>query len=316
MFAEADIRAARRAQAIAVHAARTNPRVQLVDVGIKWSRGAPTGELAVRVHLTAKPTGAAFERLRQDHPELVLDTGRIPYRTDVIEGRYRLHQLITAPGVQQLTQRHRPLIGGISIGNAWSTGYGTLGGIVVDADQIPMILGNWHVLVGSSYARPGLAVHQPAVIDTWRRDEPIAFLGADALAAGYDAALAPLVPAVTWSDEQLGLGPHARPSRPALDARVRKVGRGSGLTTGTVDGINGVFTYPYARRYRTITDVCTIVGGSDDPIARPGDSGAWWIDDAGAVSALHFAGQLQPPVALAMDMPQVFAALGVALPRR
>jgi hypothetical protein len=316
MIDDHELRAARRARSIAAEAALENPRVGLVDVGWKLREGRPTGAVAVRVHVRNKPTGDAFEQFARAHPDLVVDTSRVPYLTDVIEAAYRLQTFTLTDRLGTRLAPHRPVVGGVSIGNAWSGRYGTLGGVVVEtATHKPMALSNWHVLVGSPLARAGLPVYQPAYVDASYRRFPIGKLGRHALLAGYDAALAPLLPGVGWRNEQLGMGPVAGAEEPVLGSRVRKSGRGSGITSGVVDGVGGLFTYPYAGPNRTIRDVCRIVSpDGDGRVSRSGDSGSLWIDRESAVVGLHFAGQAEPSAALAISMPPVLASLGVTVP--
>jgi hypothetical protein len=315
MINDHELRAARRARSIAADASRGNPRVGLVDVGWKLRQGRPTGAVAVRVHVRNKPTGDDFERFARAHPHLVVDTSRVPYMTDLIEAAYRLETFTLTDVVSSRMTPHRPVLGGVSIGNAWSERYGTLGGVVVEtATNRPMALSNWHVLVGSPLARAGLPVYQPAYVDAAYRRLPIGKLGRHALLAGYDAALAPLLPGVAWRNEQLGLGPVAGAEEPMLGSPVRKSGRGSGISSGVVDGVGGVFTYPYAGIQSTIRDVCRIVSpDGEGRVSRSGDSGSLWIDRGSAVG-LHFAGQMEPSAALAISLPPVLAALGVAMP--
>ncbi len=316
MVDEREIRTARLARSVASDASRGNPRVGLVDVGWKVRSGRPTADLAVRFHVRDKPTGDEFERFARVRPDLVVDIDSVPFRTDVIEARYRFDRFAWPVAATTRLAPHRPLVGGVSVGNAWSARYGTLGGIVVDTTTgQAMAMSNWHVLVGSHLARAGLPVYQPAYVDTWYRRHPIGELARHALTVGYDAALAAVSPNVRWKNEQLGLGTLAGARSPMLDARVTKSGRGSGITSGVVEGVDGVFTFRYDGRWRTVVDVCRIVPTDDRTrISRSGDSGSWWLNGYGAVVGLHFAGQAMPPVALAMSMPHVLAALEVAIP--
>jgi endonuclease G len=49
-------------------------------------------------------------------------------------------------------------------------------------------------------------------------------------------------------------------------------------------------------------------------VSAPGDSGAWWLDQAtGRAIGLHFAGSNFPERGLALDMPAVLDALNVDL---
>jgi endonuclease G len=307
-------RARRTAAALYLH----NPRVTLIDVGwrIQESRGGePTGELAVRVHVHAKPRGAALEAFAARHPQLVVEKERIPFPTvDIIEGSYPLHWFGSIPQPPVRGRVFPQLRGGISVSTEYLYGYGTLGGIVLDRRTgAPMILSNWHVLAGSAYASRGLRILQPGMGDGGTWQHAVARLERHAMDDGIDAAVAALTGARPWRNEQLEIGAVAGTGRPALGDRVRKSGRGSGLTAGVIDGVDGEYSIRYGGFPHRVRDVCRIVPGRGATEAsRGGDSGSWWLDAEGRrATALHFAGSDDPETALAIAMPEVLDALEV-----
>jgi endonuclease G len=267
--------------------------------------------------MQAKPRGAAFEAFAARRPDLVVEKARIPFPVvDIIPASYPLHWQFAWSRAAARARVFPQLSGGISISNEWLYNYGTLGGIVRDRrNGAPMILSNWHVLAGSAYARPGLRILQPGMGDGGTWQHAVARLARHAMDGGIDAAVATLSGARPWRNEQMDLGPVTGAAQPALRARVRKSGRGSELTAGVIDGIDGEYSIRYGGFPHRIRHVCRIVPAPGEPEAsRGGDSGAWWLDrESGRATALHFAGSDAPETALAIAMPEVLAALDVEI---
>ena len=302
--------AARRARNIASGYYLFNPRVTLIDIGWKIKEGEHTDQLAVRIHMHNKPTGFALEKLQSDQPDAYIDKDRIPFEVDLIEASYPLHAANRAA-------RFDPLRGGISISHAWSNGYGTLGGIVLDRKTgDPMILSNWHVLAGSMWIRKGHPIYQPGYGDGGRFHDTVGYLERDGMAQGIDAAIARLSRARSWVNDQVDVGRVTGMRSPHLGMKTIKSGRASKVTHGIVDGVEGESTIRYGSMWRKIRHVYRIVpqqpGGE---ISRPGDSGSWHLNEAtNEVVGLHFAGSNVPERALAIDMPRVMQVLDVVLP--
>jgi endonuclease G len=317
------LREARHARDIASAYYLYNPRVTLIDIGWKIEErrgGQTTGELAVRVHMRHKPRGLALEAFVEHHPRLFVDKKRIPFPVvDIVERSYPLQRYwyyAQPPPRGRLFDRLR---GGISISSEWSSTYGTLGGIVVDRDSgDPMILSNWHVLAGSAYAPKGLGIYQPGYGDGGRAQHLVAHLERHVMNDNIDAAVAKLTPARPWVNDEFELGPVLGSLAPMVDMRVTKSGRGSGITTGIIDGIEGEYPVPYAGLWRKIKYVHRIVARHDEA-SRGGDSGSWWLEeDSRKAVGLHFAGYDSDweDTALAMAMPQVLDALNIEIPPR
>jgi hypothetical protein len=310
-------RAARRARDCAAGFYLFNPRVTLIDVGWRIEEtlgGRTTDELAVRVHVRHKPRGPALEAYAARHPELIIDKDRIPFPVDIVEGAYPL-QWYGYP-VQPPPRGHvfSPLRGGISISNEWFFNYGTLGGLVKDRDtDDEMILSNWHVLAGSAYVHKGLRIYQPGCADGGWFEHTIAYLERHVMNQGIDAAVATLTDARPWLNDQLDVGSISGVTAPTLGMRVIKSGRGSGVTNGVIDGVEGEYPIRYGGLLRKIKYVQRIVPvTATDQVSREGDSGSWWLkEDTHQAVALHFAGFDEPETALAIAMPQVLEALNV-----
>ncbi len=311
-----DINAARQARNIASGYYLFNPRVTLIDIGWQIKDGQHTDQLSVRIHMRNKPSGITLEQLQTESPGDYIDKDRIPFPVDLIEATYPLHSLVQPTSLNH-AQRFDPLRGGISISHAWSYGYGTLGGIVLDRNTgVPMILSNWHVLAGSMWAPRGLAIYQPGYGDGGRYQHTVAHLERDGMVQGIDAAVATLTSSRSWRNEQLEIGPVMGVTSPRLGMKTVKSGRASKVTHGVVDGIEGEYTIRYGDMWRKIRHVCRIVPQSPTgEISRPGDSGSWHLNEASHEAvALHFAGSNGPETALAIDMPRVLSTLDVTLP--
>lgn len=315
-----ELRSAFRAREIASAYYLYNPRVTLIDVGFKISKGEYTGEAAVRVHMRNKPLDAAFESFSYTNESLVIDKNKIPYEVDLIEAAYPLQW--TWYYNQPRDERafiYDPLCGGISISGEWLFGYGTLGGFVEDIDSgEQMILSNWHVLAGSTYAPKGLRVFQPGYGDGGHYANTVARLERHAMNQGIDAAVAKLTSERQWVNNQLGIdiGPVTGVSNPVLGMQVTKSGRKTDVTHGVIDGVAGEYPIRYGGFTRTIKYVHRIVPQpGTDQVSAKGDSGAWWLEEStqNAV-ALHFAGYNEPETALAITMPRVLDALQVRMP--
>ena len=311
-------RAASQARRVASAYYLSNPRVTLIDVGwrIKESEGGrSTDELAVRVHVNQKPREAVLESLALTSPQLFIDKSKIPFDlVDIVESPYHLEWQWFLPQPPPRGNVFDPLQGGISISNEWFFNYGTLGGLVQDRETgDKMILSNWHVLVGSAYAPKGLKIYQPGRGDGGGIQGTIATYERDAMLQGVDAAVAKLNNVRQWVNDQVDLGPVSGVSAPALGMQVVKSGRGSNVTYGVIDGVEGEYPIRYGGLLRKIKYVQRIVPQNDGQQASVGgDSGSWWLEQStNRAVALHFAGYDEPETALAIAMPQVLDALNI-----
>lgn len=300
-----------------------NPLVTLIDVGWKIKDGGYTDQLAVRVHLRRKIEEAAFEAFSLENPGLVIDKTMIPFTVDIIEATYPLHWWWMSRLPDARARAYNPLQGGISVSGELVFGFGTLGGIVEDRDtHEKMILSNWHVLAGSHYAVQGTRIFQPAYGDFGTGSNTVATLERHAFDQEIDAAVARLNGSREWVNDQLGIGPVTGVKMPALSMCVIKSGRGSEITHGFIDGIEGEYPIRYMGVLHRIKYVHRIVPQPGySVVSCPGDSGSWWLEESThRAVGLHFAGKDYPQeTALAISMPQVLDALNVdialALPR-
>jgi endonuclease G len=299
-----------------------DPNVSLIDLGwrILDRQGQEVErELCVRVHVRQKPYGKAFDTFAALYPERVVDPERIGYRVDVPKANYRTHQWTRWPGqpVAPSNVRGRlsnPMRGGISISNALMSGFGTLGGKVIDRETgKELILSNWHVLVSTWYAWPGLAIYQPGQGDGGQSPYTVALLKNHAMDQMIDAAVAELTGARPLINDQLDIGPVTGAGEPVIGMRVTKSGRRTGVTTGIITGIEGRQAMNYGGIPRVIRHVVHITQAPEGgPVSDRGDSGSWWLEETTRRAVgLHFAGSNEPEYGLAIAMPQVLDALNV-----
>lgn len=298
-----------------------DPNVSHIDLGYRMKSQEANqlyNELTVRIHLKQKLTGDDFAAFAEKYPERVIDETTIGFPIDIPEASYGLHffwpSAVAPPTIQRSARRFDVLRGGISISSAWSYGFGTLGGKVIDrvTGEI-MLLSNWHVLAETWFARPGLAILQPGVGDGGTSRDVIAVYARHAMSMQLDAAVARIQGNRRFINEQLDLGAVTGAVEPALGMIIRKAGRRSEVTTGLVDGIAGIINQSYYGFTRTIRHVVHItqINGAGE-ISAPGDSGSLWLNrDTRQATALHFAGSNTPEFGLAIALPPVLDALQV-----
>lgn len=157
----------------------------------------------------------------------------------------------------QLTGTYRPVPIGVSIGNVNECASGTLG-CVVYKGSTPYILSNNHVMARENYAAIGEDINQPGLYDTkcalntankiadLSDFEPIKFDGTnnyiDAAIAQFSTTDFTCATLPTY----YGL-PGATTVSPAVGLAVKKVGRTTSLTTGTITAINVTVNVGYTH---------------------------------------------------------------------
>jgi hypothetical protein len=273
------------------------PGVTGVDVGYKEVNGKPTGVVAIRVLVAEKKP-----------PTKVSKAERIPeeidgHPTDVIERRFELHPARVA--LEELvleadTGTYTPLKGGISLGPCRSVGgfvyVGTLGAIVRDnVTGNAMMLSNFHVMcidngfhVGDTQAQPGLVDGGSCPADV------VGTLARESLGGSVDCAVADITASRGTACEIVDIGAIAGTNTVALSDAVRKRGRTTGLTYGTVDSISLSVNIDYGAGIGTRT-LTNQIGVKPDTAHNAkfgdhGDSGSVVVNNAREVVGLHFAG--------------------------
>ncbi|MFN9280257.1 MAG: hypothetical protein ACK6DW_11030 [Betaproteobacteria bacterium] len=257
---------------------KNKPAVPLLSVGIAAGASASDYKVAVRIS-------------RHGHRGELLDK-MFSKHGDVIDVRYvgRVFPLGTGPIVVTSS-------GSVS---HYLTGTGTIGCPVIDRRTgAESLLSNNHVIGLENDAVPGDAIIDPArddggstpddAIASFTRAVPIDFSGGPNI---VDAAVARLLPGVRIDSPTAGdfhYDPALPPSTVAKSVLVKKVGRTTGLTVGTITGTEMAgFSVDYQNgpaRFEQQIEI-TGIGG---PFAAHGDSGALIVNERGAAVALLFA---------------------------
>ncbi len=271
------------------------PGVTAVDVGYKYVNGKRTDEIAIRVHVAKKKKTVSQAEM------IPAEVNGI--KTDVIEGTYEA-QLVSKKRAEVIeaqadTMRYRPLQGGISIGPdrsvAGSIYAGTLGCMVKDnTNSQTVMLSNFHVMCIDNTWHAGDAMDQPSLIDTGTHADGVGALVRAVLSTHVDGAISSINSGVAGQTSVAGIGDVAGTAAAVLGSAVRKRGRTTLLTYGTVDGLNGTVTVNYGAGLgsRTLTDQIFI---NSDTTHNPlfsdhGDSGSVIMDSSNHVVGLLFAG--------------------------
>lgn len=128
---------------------------------------------------------------------------------------------------------------------------GTLGALVQDNTGVQYILSNNHVLGLSGQAQAGQDISQPGLIDSNCQvaTRVADFTVAAPLNTGVDAAIAQLVPGTMNSNGAIeDIGTISSVVKvPTVGLAVRKSGRTTGHTTGTISSINTTVSVRYAK---------------------------------------------------------------------
>ena len=298
-----------------------------IGIGHKITEGVDTGELCLSVFVAQK----------FDEPDLkkndIIDKEIAGIKTDVyatgeiFAGNQSPESIDKAMkdelGIQVLTQRARPAMGGFSVGHYKITA-GTIGTCVYDLEPFPgipekyYILSNNHVLANSNDARIGDPILQPGPIDggavptdiiaKLSRYIPIQFKTQTSIPINYvDAAIAEgefhkLDREIYW----IGYVKQVN-SKPQVGDTVEKTGRTTNFTTGKIISINATVDVNYGggRVARFAKQIMT------SRMSAPGDSGSLICDIKEGAVGLLYAGSSQ--VTIANSILYVQKYLGIRL---
>ena len=293
------------------------PGVTGIDVGYKVVGGVQTDEVAIRVHVEKKK-------------DSVPKAQRVPASidgavTDVLERKYEL-QVVSRPldfSAQADTTHYATLQGGISIGPSRAIGgfvfAGTLGAIVTDnVSGKKAAVTNFHVACVDSGWHVGDRQVQPSRVDTGTvpGDEFGAILRA-VLSSHVDGAVLSIDAGKTTAGTIVDIGTVNGTKPATLGMVVRKRGRTTGLTHGSVDGLSLTVSVDYGDGLgvHTLTNQVSIATDtSQNPLfSDHGDSGSVIVDSTGAVVALLFAGSGTNTVG--NPIASVLSELNIAIPK-
>ncbi len=271
------------------------PGVTGVDVGYKEVGGQRTEQVSIRVHVAQKTDN-------------VPDDQRVPAEiegvaTDVLERRYEpqvLAQQVITVAPQADTTHYATLQGGISMGPSRTiNGFifaGTLGAIVIDnATNQHAALTNFHVACVDNTFSIGDRMVQPSRIDTGvvPTDE-FGSLARETLSANVDGAVISIDSGRSSQCQVADIGLVRGTTTATLGMPVRKRGRTTLLTYGSVDGLALSVNIDYGDGIgvRTLTNQISIAADTTrNPLfSDHGDSGSVIVNDSGFVVGLLFAG--------------------------
>jgi hypothetical protein len=306
------------------------PGVTGVGIGYKVTDGKRTGEMAIRVYVAEKKPEDEIPK-----SEVIPKTVK-GVKTDVIERKFVLHALrmmVAEMEIQADTTRYEQLMGGMSIGPCrsiwleppdvpvagWYLTTGTLGCIVQDnATNDPMLLSNFHVMCVDDQWHAGDTMSQPSRADGGTcPGDVVAELTRGSLGGELDCAVARHT-ARDYACEILEIGPVRGTAAAVHGMAVRKRGRTTGLTYGTVTALNvTVLDVDYGDNLglHTLTNQIEI---EVDPAQSArwgdhGDSGSVVVDDQGRVIGLYFAGSEDGVSGVANPIDSVLAGLDISL---
>lgn len=241
---------------------------------------------------------------------------------DAAEGQART--LLSGPfsaDAAPLVDLQRPLRPGTSISVAGQRSAGTLGGFVRLTDGRVGMLSNAHVLSPGANGTVGNGVCQPGGLDDG--NEVVASVTVSLPMRGdvvrpIDAAAAALADGVEFDLRILVLDePLTGTANPIPLTEVAKVGRTTGLTRGTVLGIDARVPMEYDG-HRVHLRGLMLTEGSGGRFSMPGDSGSIVYGQQNRVAYGLHVGSNQAerdrlPLALAHPIEDVLAGLGAQL---
>lgn len=284
-----------------------------VGTGHKIKEDKDTGEPCITVFVSQKLDKALVK------DEDIVRKETAGFKTDVVE----TGDIFAGPGapdtdevamkeelgIQVLTQRVRPAMGGFSVGHYKITA-GTIGTCVYDLTPFPgippryYILSNNHVLANSNNARIGDPILQPGpydggtvpkdIIARLFRFVPIKFKTSTAIPINYvDAAIAVgefhnLNREIYW----IGYVQQVK-SNPRVGDIVEKTGRTTNFTTGKIIALNATVDVNYGSG-RVARFARQIVTGA---MSAGGDSGSLVCDIKEGAVGLLFAGSSRVTIA-------------------
>lgn len=255
------------------------PGVTGVDIGYKFVHGRKTDEIVIRIHVAEKKDVPADQQL----PAQIQGV-----KTDIIQNRFR-------PAGDR--GYYNPILGGIDIGPLRVVDLesiaGTLGAIVVDnVTRDRMLLSNYHVLcVNEGWDQGGdvlRRITQPSTGGIL-----VATIQRGTLNKDVDAAVARLDNITRYACGVQDVGAITGTAVPELGMAVRKRGRTTGLTYGTIQGLHATAAITFGHGVGTIIFREQMEIYPDTTrnalFADQGDSGSTIVNDAGQVVGLLFA---------------------------
>lgn len=260
-----------------------------LDIGRKIVKGKKTDEIAIRVFVKKKKDVAEKDRI----PASI---GGV--KTDVIERSFVLHpRAVSLVEVERKadTGTYDPLVGGIGIGPCKAVdGFvfvGTLGCMVRDRNTSEtLMLTNYHV--AAEKWDPGDTICQPSRVDGGSCPaNVVGSLVRSVISEHVDGAVCRITDrAFLCNITEIGTVQGKATASP--DQAVRKRGRTTGLTFGTVDSVDFSANVPYDHGIVVLKNQITIEVDTSQSaqFGNGGDSGSAVVDENRNVVGLYFAG--------------------------
>jgi hypothetical protein len=296
-FRKETVRAALAIKARHAKALRKYPNVCGLGVGFKVTKGKRTRTLALRVYVTKKVPKARLKPADR----LPASIEGLPLDVIVREPVFLLFDPFH-PSPEHAA-RHVLLQGGISLGVEGRTG--TLGGRVFDNESLlDVMLTNWHVACAEVNCSAGIG-QQPSVFDGAGLERPVGNVIRSVLDVRVDCAILSLNGTSFLDRTILGVGAMGVPVPAELGMSVQKVGRTSGMTTGTITDIDADVDLDDGTHHEG-----QIEFEGDDGMIQRGDSGSLLLEN-GNVVGLCYAGTTDGDKGDACHIQDVFNALGI-----
>jgi len=243
-------------------------------------------EKCVRIYVSKKVPEHQLKPSEVIPKSLRLEDGK-EVCTDVIEiGVLRKAQQLDPK------QRYRPSPTGVSTGRADEISAGTIGWYVVTETGDVLAISNNHVWARENLGKAGDPLVQPGRLDGGDPEKDVVFTLADFIPLGFSGAqntvdVAVATP-VSYADVYmsiLNIGGVTGRGIPEVSERVRKMGRTTGVTEGTVIDTSATVRVLYDRGEALFTDVALV----EDNI-KAGDSGSPVLTSDSKFAGLLFAG--------------------------
>jgi hypothetical protein len=189
-------------------------------------------------------------------------------------------------------QRYRPSPSGVSTGRADEVSAGTIGWYIVTENGDVLAISNNHVWAKENLGKAGDPLVQPGRLDGGDPEKDVVFTLADFIPIGFTGApntvdVAVSMP-VSYADVYmsiLNIGGVTGKRIPDLGEKVKKMGRTTGITEGTVIDTSASVRVVYDTGEALFTDVVLV----EDNI-KAGDSGSPVLTSKGEFAGLLFAG--------------------------
>jgi len=251
-------------------------------------KGVETAEKCIRIYVERKMPESQLRPSEIIPKSVKLEDGK-DICIDVVElGKIKKMQVQLDPKL-----RWRPSPSGVSTSRADENAAGTIGWFVVDEDGNVYIVSNNHVWAKENAGSRGDPLIQPGrldggdperdVIATLYDFVPINFTGVNKV----DVAIASIASFDDVYMSIINVGGVTGKRIPNIYEKLKKMGRSTGLTEGTVIDNNATVYVEYGSGTALFTDVMIVQGIN---IVKAGDSGSPMLTSDGRFAGLLFAG--------------------------